>query len=607
MSLGTVRSSCGRESSLTCFAVVVKHQGKRYDGETFKLQLYSLTGVEPERQKILVKGGQLKDDTPLSSLNAKPGQTFMMMGTPSSGDGASILARPKEPVKFLEDMTEAEAAQAEGAIPAGLQNLGNTCYLNATLQTLRAVPELQQELARYEAPAAGAPSSRLSDLTSLGLGGLGSSLDLIAALRDVYKQMSETQEGVPPILFLNALRKVFPQFAQKAKDGHGYAQQDAEEAYSQILSQLRLKLMVKDGEQEKSFVDKYMAGRFDSTLECDDPAAKEAGEEATKSSDIFLKLDCHIDKDINHLRDGIIAALSEKIEKCSPTLDRDAVYTKTSRISRLPKYLTVHFVRFFWKRENQKKVKIMRKVTFPAELDVVEFCTDELKQKLIPVRDKVREIRKDEQDAERARKRQKLAHRQAEEQKEMKERGLGQEPLQKKKKAEAKQEAGKSEDKDVTMTEVFKTDEEYEAERRAALRAAKKELFSLIDTNLAADEGSNQSGLYELRGVITHQGASADSGHYTAYIKKQGRVVQDSRAPGGKRVEEDGKWWWFNDDKVSEVSSDKIETLAGGGTYDYIYLRTLVFRLTSFSGESHSALICLYRAIDLPTKEEIES
>lgn len=59
-------------------AVFVKHQGKRYEveldptstGETFKFQLYSLTGVEPDRQKILVKGGQLKDDTDLSTLGA---------------------------------------------------------------------------------------------------------------------------------------------------------------------------------------------------------------------------------------------------------------------------------------------------------------------------------------------------------------------------------------------------------------------------------------------------------------------------------------------------------------------------------------------------------
>ncbi len=491
----------------------------------------------------------------------------MMMGTPS-GDTAA-LEKPKEKMKFMEDMTAAEIAKQEGAVPAGLQNLGNTCYLNSTLQVLKSVPEMQETLASYKAEPA-ASGSNLQNLSQFGLGGLGSSTDLTASLRDLYQQMSETQEGFPPLMFLNSLRTAFPQFAQKSKTGHGYAQQDAEEAWSQIVSQLRQKLKISsDSSSEKkeaiSFIDKYLAGQFETTLS---PPTEAVGkEEPVQGEEIFLKLDCHIDKDINHLRDGIVAGLSEEIEKRSEYLGRDAIYTKTSQISRAPKYLTVHFVRFFWKREVGKKAKIMRKVIFPPELDVVEFCTEKLRKQLIPVRDKVREIRKDEHDIQRARKRQKLRHKEEEDRKH--DDALAEAaPLKKAQEVKERKEAeksGRAKQPENNESDVYKTDAEYEAEREASIKAAKKELYAAIDPDLAAEEGSNKSGLYELRGVITHQGASADSGHYTSYVKKTGRMVDDPTAPGGKRREEDGKWWWFNDDKVSEVDPEKIETLAGGG------------------------------------------
>ena len=546
---------------------MVKHQGKKYDvevdtsstGEVFKFQLYSLTGVEPDRQKLIIKGKQLKDDTDMGSLGLKPNAQIMMMGAPSTG-GSGVLVRPTDAIKFVEDMTEAEAARQLGATPSGLVNLGNTCYLNSTLQTLRSIPELQTELLKYK--SARSTNSVMAALTNM---------DLTGSLRDLYKIMGETQGGLPPVAFLTALRAIFPQFAEKSKSGDGFAQQDAEEAWTQIVSHLQQRLILQDkpaGEtstEAQSFVDKYMSGEFITTLTCDDPAAIEAGETSVTTVERFYKLNCHIEKDTNHLRDGIFAALTEKLEKKSPALDRDATYTKSSKISRLPKYLTVHFVRFFWKREIQKKAKIMRKVTFPQELDVVEYCTDELKKALIPVRDKVREIKKEEEDFERARKK-------------TKGRPVG--------------EAGSSAtapsapaanpaptsgaDGDTEMAE-YKTDAQVEAARLASILAAKKELHGLIAPSLLGDDGANQSGLYELRGVVTHQGASADSGHYTAYVKKQPPVDPKT----GEKGEEDGNWWWFNDDRVSEVPADKISTLVSGG-------------------ESHSALILLYRAIPLP-------
>lgn len=384
------------------------------------------------------------------------------------------------------------------------------------------------------------------------------------------------------MMFLNALRTAFPQFAQKAKDGHGYAQQDAEEAWSQILSQLRQKLKTSGSSEEaaqqatQSFIDSYLAGKFETIMECDEPAAKDGGEQPVKGEDTFFKLNCHITAEVNHLREGLVAGMQEKIEKNSEVLGRNALYTKTSLITRLPKYLPVHFMRFDWRRDTSKKAKIMRKVTFPQELDAVEFCSEDLKKLLIPVRDKIREIRKEEEDVERARKRRKrIQHGEDVEMAEASKSGpvpASEKDAEKEKKNEkTKAKAKASGSGDVAMEDVeYKTDAQIEAERAESILKAKKELLALVDGKLVADEACNPTGLYELRGVITHQGATADSGHYTSFVKKEG--IKDPQT--GKRKEEDGKWWWFNDDKVSEVDTDRIETLSGGGKYIVFSSRT---------------------------------
>lgn len=60
--------------------VTIVYQGKNYDldidisedVETFRLQIFSLINVPPERQKIVgIKGGILRDDTDLSQADIK--------------------------------------------------------------------------------------------------------------------------------------------------------------------------------------------------------------------------------------------------------------------------------------------------------------------------------------------------------------------------------------------------------------------------------------------------------------------------------------------------------------------------------------------------------
>ena len=71
------------------------------------------------------------------------GQKLMMMGS------ADVLAAPPPTATiFAEDLPQ-EAIDAAATNPAGLANLGNTCYLNSSLQCLRAIPEVSTSLQKF--------------------------------------------------------------------------------------------------------------------------------------------------------------------------------------------------------------------------------------------------------------------------------------------------------------------------------------------------------------------------------------------------------------------------------------------------------------------------
>ncbi|KAM9924835.1 hypothetical protein OXX59_004280 [Metschnikowia pulcherrima] len=470
------------------YVLTIKNAGKLHEipleetatGSVLKQKIRELTQIPESRQKILVKGGKLTDDAVISSLGLNLKSPIMVLGTP---DKDLPIGVPKKQV-FLEELNDKQLGKVSQE-PSGLQNLGNTCYLNSSLQTIFSMKDICKKIQEYN----------------------GTSNPLVKALKTLFENMSKKQDNVAPMIALMQFRSQFPQFAEQEMGV--YKQQDAEEAFSQLLNSLSSVLEVDDLLRIG-----YKVVSKDLT----------SGEES-ESSDIALKLNCYIDIKTNFLRDGILNGLKETIEKYNEGLQTNTEHELTKTITRLPKYLTVHFVRFFWRKDTKKKSKILRKVSFPFELDLAEMLDDSIKAEKVAIRDKLRSIEKDNEDLVRDFKK-------------------------------AKKDSG------MTPQQQAEEDEMKIASIKSKFRDDFADILpKTIDIESATE---NPSSVYELTTVITHSGISADSGHYQAFTKNEADLGGDS-------------WWRFDDNKVSAVSREKIETLAGGG-------------------ESDSALILVYKA-----------
>merc|ERR1712228_699873 len=174
-------------------------------------------------------------------------------------------------------------------------------------------------------------------------------------------------------------------------------------------------------------------------------------------------------------------------------------------ISVLPKYISVQLVRFFWKQKTQKNAKILRKIIFPIQkLDVYDFCNKDLKASI----EKYRKLKLEKEDKER----------------------------------EKKQSVASSDDKEKEQ----KDDKQQQMDVDVDASNEEQKI----------DEKNLETGYYELCGIVTHKGRSANSGHYIGYSKDSARG---------------GQWLKFDDEDVTEIKAEDVKQLYGGGDHQMAF------------------------------------
>ncbi|KRX08747.1 hypothetical protein PPERSA_08058 [Pseudocohnilembus persalinus] len=456
--------------------------------------------------KLVQLNHLLKPDTDLNNIGLKDKSTVVLMG---AAEGMSIEdnIKPEQQQKFIEDMTPQEIAKLYKEktgrdIPCGLINLGNTCYMNSCLQSFKRINELKDYLLQNQIP---------SEMTQ--------EHQVTKAMQNLVGQMNQTGQAVKPYQFLTTLFNAFPQFAEQS---HGsFKQQDADECFTAIQSCLERATPYKDSEGKQSQLIKDL---FEIPIEVELKNLDNNEEPPVIKEDIQKKLMCQIEAEppTNNMIEGLKSALVTQVEKLSELDNQNHLYSKVSKIKKLPSYLAIQMQRFLWKDAVQiagskaSSVKILRSVAFPRVLDVYPLCTEEL-QKSLDMGREYEQKQKEENDKKK------------------------QDAFDHWKKEQEEKNKNFTHDSKVQW-KLFK-----ESQNELEIKQHDEQLYRAHGQGLDA-------GNYELVAVITHQGRSSEEGHYMSWIHSSG-----------------DDWLKFDDDVVTEVKTEDIMQLKGGGDWHMGY------------------------------------
>lgn len=346
---------------------------------------------------------------------------------------------------------------------------------------------------------------------------------LLEAMGSLLHCLSEnTHESVVPTKLMMEFHLKYPQFAT-LDENYCRMQQDAHEALNFLLLEIGLALpsnlqYLFSGELHQILNTSLSSSAGDDTAEhatsvpqVDESATSTTTLSTTETKETiapFTILSCNISEEVQTIETALEKAFNEEFSTDNESAQQEKKYTRVRRISKAPEYLLIHLVRFSWRTDVNKKAKILRPISFPAKLDIDKLVTPELRASQKPIRQVIR----------------------------------------------------------------ARLDAEMEKRKRSRLDSTTEKAPSTDGSEVDPVPATlqNESGFYELCGVISHKGRSADGGHYIYW---------------GKRG---GVWIVYDDEHAAVVSEEDVLRLRG-------------------IGDSHIAYVLLYRSRDPLTKKTVAS
>eukprot|EP01084_Bolivina_argentea_P093444 168056_1 len=202
--------------------------------------IFSLTGITVGRQKIIISGKKLETDNDVKQLIKNKTLITVM------GSNANNKTHSSSNVKVIVDEQKYDELYK---LSLGLNNLGNTCYLNSCIQCIKSVDELKDNL-----------KNKIHTTNT------NDNNNMVNKLGQLMIKLDTNSDAVIPQEFVQYFRGAFPRFASRNEHGI-WEQQDADEAYTEILSSLRQNNTFINEEKE-NIINNLFQGEFETKMIC---------------------------------------------------------------------------------------------------------------------------------------------------------------------------------------------------------------------------------------------------------------------------------------------------------------------------------------------------